>query len=506
VSKTILVIDDNEDHAILTKRYLKMAEQPYDCDVAYDAKEGLEKALSKDYDLILCDYRMAGMTALDILKALKEKKDDIPFIAATSSGSEKIAVELMKAGAYDYIIKDSSFEDNLPIIIEKAIDRYNIKKEKEMLKLELEASNAKLKEMYEIKSEFTSMVSHELRTPLAAIKEGIAIVLDGSAGEINADQQDFLSMAKRNVDRLKRLIDDVLDFSKLESKRMVFMMKKGNFSEVINEVAGTQNTVAKERGLYLKVEIDEKLPELIFDADRINQVLNNLVSNSLKFTNQGGVTIKCDYVEDKDYIEIIVQDTGEGIRSEDIPKLFQKFQQLGGANSRKTGGTGLGLAICKEIIENHNGSIWVESEIGKGSEFKFILPTKISCKILIVDDDVEALSLCKRVMEDVGYIVVSAETGAEGIKKAKEETPNLIVLDMRLKDMGGYEVIGRLRSEQETSSIPILGISGYIDEIEKLKIQEEKGALPWLLKPFDNDEFISKVKSMLDSRDCCNEV
>ena len=288
----LLVIEDNPDHLLLVKRILRNASGgAYQMDSASQAEEGLRKILEESYDLVLCDYRLPGSSALDILKGMKEKDKELPFIVITSSGSEKIAVELMKEGAYDYVVKDSSYENTLPLVIQRAKDKYNAKKEKEKLEKELSESNEKLKKMYAIKSDFTSMVSHELRTPLTAIKEGIAIVLDGSAGQINAEQAEFLDMAKKNVDRLKRLIDDVLDFSKLESGKMVFKMQEADINALIKEVVNNQKTVAEAAGLYLKAESTSDIPAIEFDPDRINQVLNNLISNAIKFTETGGITV-----------------------------------------------------------------------------------------------------------------------------------------------------------------------------------------------------------------------
>jgi len=493
----ILLIEDNPDHALFTQRVLKRADRGYEVDSAAEAKEASKKIAEENYDLIICDYRLPDSSALDILKEMRQKGKDLPFIAVTSSGSEKIAVELMKEGAYDYLVKDSSYESALPLVIQRALDRFNVTKEKERLEKELKESNEKLKQMYAIKSEFTSMVSHELRTPLTAIKEGITIVLDGSAGGINDQQREFLEIAKKNVDRLKRLIDDVLDFSKLESKKLEFKMRESNINEIIRDAAETQKVVAEEKGLYLKTELSPEMPIIEFDRDRISQVLANLISNAIKFTERGGITISSVKNEKENIIEVCVRDTGEGIKDEDLPKLFQKFQQLGGKDERKSGGTGLGLAISKEVIEQHGGKIWAESEYGKGSAFKFTLPIKRRYKILIIDDDNVVLDVCEKFLKEKEYIILRSETGREGIKIAQEELPDLIILDIRLKDISGYEVIGRLKSARETQDIPILAMSGYIDEIYKIKNQVRELALPCISKPFNKDEVLSTTKSLL---------
>ena len=218
------------------------------------------------------------------------------------------------------------------------------------------------------------MVSHELRTPLTAIKEGINIVIDGSVGNINNDQKDFLGTAKRNVDRLARLVNDVLDFQKLESGKMRFDFKENDINKVIEEVRDTMNPVIQEKGLGFNIKLAKNLSKVNFDKDKIVQVLTNLVNNAVKFTEKGSVIITTS--EGNNIIQISVQDTGSGIKNEDMPKLFQSFQQLETPKERKVGGTGLGLVICKEIVERHKGKIWAESEFGKGTTFHFVIPIK----------------------------------------------------------------------------------------------------------------------------------
>ncbi len=231
-----------------------------------------------------------------------------------------------------------------------------------------------LRKAVEMKTEFTSTVSHELRTPLAAIKEGISIVLDGSSGNVNKQQKEFLDIAKRNVDRLNRLINDILDFEKLESGKMVFNMQENDINDAVNEVRRTMQSVIEKKGLDFKAELDKKLPKVKFDKDRIIQVLTNLVNNAVKFTEKGNIKIVTE--QGNNIIKVSVKDTGIGIKEEDLSRLFEKYEQLNTGVTRKTGGTGLGLSICKDIMEKHGGKIWVESKFGEGSAFCFVLPIK----------------------------------------------------------------------------------------------------------------------------------
>ena len=226
----------------------------------------------------------------------------------------------------------------------------------------------KIKEALQAKSAFTSMVSHELRTPLSALKESVSQVLEGLLGTINEDQRKFLGIAKNNVDRLARLITEVLDFQTLETGKMAFKMQDNDINEVVKETKEMMNVIAQEKGLDFILNLDEELPKIKFDRDKVSQVLVNLVNNSLKLTEKGNITIST--TKGNNVIQVSVKDTGPGIKEEDMPRLFQHYEQL----ERKVGGTGLGLAISLEIIKAHGGKIWAESIFGQGTTMHFILP------------------------------------------------------------------------------------------------------------------------------------
>lgn len=226
------------------------------------------------------------------------------------------------------------------------------------------------KQLAEQRDSFMNMVSHELRTPLGAIKESVSLVLEGKAGPIDGKQKEMIDITKRNVDRLSRLIDQVLDLQKIDAGRMEFRLYENDMNETIKEVYDAMLPFAKKKGLSLILKVDDKLPRIKFDRERIIQVLTDLVNNAIKFTEKGSITITSEH--GNNFVKISVNDTGPGITAEDMPKLFQRFSQL----KRKPGGTGLGLAVSKEIIEMHRGKIEVASEVGRGAVFSFFLPIK----------------------------------------------------------------------------------------------------------------------------------
>jgi len=230
----------------------------------------------------------------------------------------------------------------------------------------------KLKETMEIKSQFISTVSHELRTPLGCMKEGIGIVLDGVVGQINDQQRKFLDIAKRNIDRLAALINDVLDFQKIEAGRVRLNMQENNIREVVEETYQTMLSSAKKKNIDFSLEFDNNLPKAIFDGDKIIQVLTNLVSNAIKFTPEEGKITVCVLRKGEELV-IRVSDTGMGIPKEALAKVFEHFYRVH-RPGKEIQGTGLGLAIVNKIVTMHGGRIEVESEEDKGTTFIVFLP------------------------------------------------------------------------------------------------------------------------------------
>lgn len=229
-----------------------------------------------------------------------------------------------------------------------------------------------LRETMEIKSQFISTVSHELRTPLASMKEAVLIVLDGVAGDLNDDQRHFLDVAKRNIDRLSRLINDVLDFQKLGSGKMKFQMQQGDIGQVVEDACATMQPFANKRGVHLSVELGSGPNLCVFDSDRIIQVLTNLISNAIKFTPPEG-TVRVIVEASEAIITLKISDTGMGIPPEALPKIFDRFYRVN-RPGKEIKGTGLGLAIVKRIVDAHEGMISVSSQVNEGTTFTVQLP------------------------------------------------------------------------------------------------------------------------------------
>jgi two-component sensor histidine kinase len=241
---------------------------------------------------------------------------------------------------------------------------------------ELEDSIQELRKLDEIKSEFVSVASHELRTPLAAIKNAVQLILTGKTGAINETQVKFLSMAERNINRLMNILNDLLSLSRIESGKMTMKFEDLDLRGLIEFIHSSFKTQTDGKSIRLQMELPPKVPTVYADREKLEQVLTNLMGNAIKFTPEGGeiVISAKPYDGNGSHMAVSVKDTGAGIPADQLDKIFEKFHQVEGSLQRSVGGTGLGLAIAKGLVEAHQGKIFVESEVGKGSRFTFTLP------------------------------------------------------------------------------------------------------------------------------------
>lgn len=298
---------------------------------------------------------------------------------------------------------------------------------------EIASTNKKLEKLEKLKSEFVSIVSHELRTPLTPINNSLEIILNGQAGPITPEALNFISMTKRNIQRLSAIIEDLLDLSRIQTGKLDLKYKVIDILPSIELLEKTFSQSALEKNINFSFEISEKLPEIYGDSRRIEQILTNLVSNSLKFTQQDGqIKISANVVSDNDinkdeliapntilkgdYIKISVQDNGIGINKKDIPKIFDKFSQIESSLNRNKGGVGLGLTITKQLIDSHFGAIWVESEEKIGSTFNVLLPVFDKLKMFKMD-----LSKALISNSDIGVIKIAYDKDLDLIEKLKEQ-------------------------------------------------------------------------------------
>ena len=250
---------------------------------------------------------------------------------------------------------------------------WTLKKTSETLRAlyrELDQKNQKLEKFDKLKSQFVANVSHEFKNPLFVVSESLSIILDGLMGKINTEQEKILKVGKNNVDRLLRLVTDMLDLSKIEAGKMEMRRERFDMAKLVEDVLTNYEGEILKKEIVLKKNISRRANLIWADKDRMSEVIINLLSNAVKYTpSKGNVDVKFEWTKEEGRFEI--SDTGSGIREQDLGKIFNKFERI---SDEKQEGTGLGLSITKDIVELHKGKIWAESEIGKGSKFIFVLP------------------------------------------------------------------------------------------------------------------------------------
>jgi signal transduction histidine kinase/DNA-binding response OmpR family regulator len=419
-----------------------------------------------------------------------------------------------------------------------ALQNAKLFEEVQAAKMEAEAASKVAEKANEAKSAFLSTVSHELRTPLTSVlgftkiirkrldeKIFPAIDKSDSKNEKTIHQiSENLNVVIAEGERLTHLINDVLDLAKIEAGKMEWNMEDVSMAEVAERAISATTALFDQKNLQLEKHIQNGLPHISGDRDKLIQVIINLISNAVKFTGEGSVA--CTIYTKKDELIVEIIDTGIGIAPEDHAAVFEQFKQVGGDTlTDKPKGTGLGLPICKEIVEHHGGRIWLQSAVGKGSTFSFALPvvktesvtqpihlnelvkqlkeqmaqSKIQldgkvATILVVDDDDSIRSLLNQELSDAGYLIDQAVNGKEALEKIRKARPDLIILDVMMPEMNGFDVAAILKNDPQTMDIPIIVLSIVQDKSRGYRIGVDR----YLTKPIDTTQLFTEVGMLLE--------
>ena len=404
---SILIVDDEEVDRMTVCRELNKIDLKATVTEASNGIQALARLEKNDFDCILLDYDLPDLDGLTLIEKMQEMEVDAPLIVITGQGNEEVAVELMKAGATDYLIKSKISADNLQQILNNSIRIYKaeqkaelayrklretvdlLQKSNEQLKCkneeleqqrkQIKSQNLKLKELSGLKSEFLANMSHEMRTPMNAIMGFSQMLLRNYPDPLTDQQVDIVKRIFTNSKNLLMMLTEVLDFSKIESGRLKLNLEKFNVNDLAILTVEELRSLAIEKNLSLKVDVDLKNPQVVNDRACLRQVLVNLLSNAIKFTQSGGVQVKVREVNEEK-LEIAVEDTGCGIAPENLEQIFDPFRQVDQTLSRKYSGTGLGLAIVQNIVNMMRGKITVESKLGEGSTFRVELPRYVELK------------------------------------------------------------------------------------------------------------------------------
>lgn len=366
----VLIIDDSKEDAILLLNELQKAGYSL-THQRVDTREGMEHALAEgEWDVVLCDHVMPNFSSTAALEILHRKGRDIPFIIVSGQIGEDVAVEAMRAGAQDYIMKDNM--KRLGPAIEREIREFQVRRERQKAEQELELREEELclaKKAEQLKDEFVGMVSHELKTPITVIIGALSVAR--AEGVTPEQARELMDEAATSAEALSTMLDNLLELSRYQANRLNLQAKQTKVEPVVREVVGKLQSRSAIH--HLIVNIPSELPAATIDAIRIERVLHNIIENAIKYSPKGGEVRIYGRQQDAQLV-MSVSDQGMGISPEDQSKLFQSFQRLDVQKRYDIAGVGLGLRVCQILVEAHGGNIWVESEVGKGSTFSFAVP------------------------------------------------------------------------------------------------------------------------------------
>ena len=425
----------------------------------------------------------------------------LPLVAATRTAG---AVQLEFAGSagsdqFDHA-RLALLVDHLATVAEAA----QLVEETRARHAELQRKNAELHELERLKGDFLSMVSHELRTPLTAIIGYTDLLLRGVHGSLNGRQEQHQQAVKKAANRLLTLINDVLDVTRLESGHVELTIRPLALGEAFERALDDVQLLAAERQVELRLDVPTRLPVLQADPERMNQVLVNLMDNAIKFTSPGGrVSLRAEWTRES--VHVCVVDTGAGIPAEQIDRIWDRFHQVDSSTRRRFGGTGLGLAIVRNLVQLHGGSVSAQSEgPGQGSTFCVTLPADQADvqqvpalpaalpavgvvahrrRVLIVDDEPDNREIIASVVGDLlGHQPILAENGEQALELARQ-APDLILLDLRLPGLSGFEIASALKADGRTAAIPIVAITALADRDDR-DAALAAGCIGCVTKPF----------------------
>lgn len=395
----LLLVDDDEVDRMAICRALRRSALAVAVTEVTHADQALDRLRQEPYDCVFLDYQLPDRDGLTLIQQLRREGVSIPLIILTGQGDEQIAVDLMKAGASDYLVKTRVSADRLALLLRNALRVYAAEQreaeaqaklqesnrlltqqneELERQRRYIEDQNLKLLEAYRVKSEFLATMSHELRTPLNAILGFSQILESQSKGPLTPHQAEMVKRILTNGKTLLNLVNDILDLSKLEAQRLTLNPAPVHLHGLVQAVLSDLQSLAQGKALTLETDLALTDPMVVNDERRLRQILTNLVSNAIKFSDQGYVHVSTAAdPTDADAFLLTVADTGIGIAPDQRPHIFEAFRQGDQTLRRRRPGTGLGLAIVQSLVTIMGGTITVDSQVAQGATFVVTLPRQV---------------------------------------------------------------------------------------------------------------------------------
>ena len=521
----LLVVDDEENLRITTAAILE--KEGYTVHTAASGNEAIALLANTDYDLVLTDLHMEGGEGLAVLNEIRRNSPFTISIVLTGFASVESAIAALQEGAYDYLVKPCDIE-TMKHTIRRGVDHRRLmlaeqkaRADLEQLNLDLEQRivertaeltrlNGELAEANRAKDVFLATLSHELRTPLTPVVGWIKLLRSGNLDTKSVAQA--LDAIERNAWLQARLIDDLLDTSRIATGKLQFEPRPADLNFAVKAALDTVRALAASRNIELSVTLSPAMLVVMGEPVRLQQIAWNLLSNAIKFTEPGGkVTVVTE--ADGGEAHLVVTDTGIGIESDFLPHVFDRFRQADGSTSRRHGGLGLGLAIADALAKMHGGRLEAHSDgPGKGSMFMFriglvgtegVTAEQIvhkthslkDLKVLIVEDSEDTLTLLSAMFLREGASVITATSAADALRWASTNQPDIVISDIGMPDVDGYELLEKLKQMPKMNGIPAIAISGYASDEDRRKAISV-GYLALVPKPIDVDALFTLIHDL----------
>jgi len=521
----LLVVDDEESLRITTAAIFE--NEGYVVDTASSGDEAIDLMSKEDYDLVLTDLHMEGGDGLSVLNQIRRHAPLTISVVLTGFASVESAIAALQEGAYDYLVKPCDIESmkhtirrgvehrRLMLAEQKAradLQQLNLDLEQriEERTAELKQLNVELADANRAKDVFLATLSHELRTPLTPVVGWIKLLRSGTLDEKSVAQA--LDAIERNAWLQSRLIDDLLDTSRIATGKLHFEPKPTDLNVAVRAAVDTVRASAAARNIELSMALWPSSLTVMGEPVRLQQIAWNLVSNAIKFTDPGG-KVNITTQRDGGHALLTVVDTGVGIEPEFLPHVFDRFRQADGSTSRRHGGLGLGLAIADALAKMHSGCLAAKSDgVGKGATFSMqieLAPTeKVApepadtkrhsfegLEVLIVEDSPDTLLLLSTIFRREGATVATASSAAEALSSAIANRPHIIVSDIGMPDVDGYQLLEQLRLLPGLSDVPAVAVSGYASEEDRERALAV-GYLALVPKPIDVDVLFDLIHDL----------
>jgi signal transduction histidine kinase len=521
----VLIVDDEENLRITTAAILE--QDGYEVETAASGNEAIALLEDAEFDLILTDLHMAGGDGLSVLTEIKRRAPLTISVVLTGFASVESAIAALQKGAYDFLVKPCDIEEmkhtvrrgieHRRLMLAEQQARTNLENLNRELERRVEERTAELTQLNEelaaanrAKDIFLATLSHELRTPLTPVLGWINLLKTGNLDEKGVAQA--LETIERNALLQSRLIDDLLDISRIATGKLRFEPQPIDLNKIVEAAVETVNASAAMRKVSLQLALSDEPPTVMGEPERLQQIVLNLLSNAVKFTESGG-RVSLHTEVDGQEVRLRVEDTGVGIAPDFLPHVFDRFRQADGSTTRRYGGLGLGLAIVDALAKVHGGRVIAESEgIGKGSRFTLVLPYSaqpqkagtarqsatardINHSVLLVDDSPDTLELLRTFFEQKGSHVMAVTSAAEALDVATRYPPAIILSDIGLPDIDGYELLMKLRRLPGLEKTPAIAITGYAMDEDRERA-ENAGFTAHVAKPIDMEQLFALIQTL----------